>query len=166
MTRIIQAGASKIHSGIDPVGSPFGIRFNAGYARYAPHDYVSSVLDNAQTFNGDADLKVRMLSGHPCGMHVQLYGIGGFSFNRYKNILENNHGVYNIGTISGHGDVRSTSDDAWHSGYGFNAGAGVQIGHGVTNLFVESRYTQFSGEEFTHYQCPDRHRNELVLNDF
>jgi len=132
--------------GIDPVGSPLGLRLNAGYGQFSPHAYVSNVLDNAQMINADADLKLRMLSGTPGGLHVQVYGLGGFSYNRYKNILENNHGVYNIGTVSGGTSIPTVGDNNWHSGYGFNTGGGLEIGHGVTNVFIESRYVQFSGQ--------------------
>lgn len=132
--------------GIDPVGSPLGFRLNLGYARYAPHDYLTRLLDNAQTMNADADLKLRMFSGTPAGMHVQVYGLGGVSYNRFKDILENNDGVYNIGDISGGNSIPTTADNNWHNGWGFNTGAGVAVGHGIANLYVESRFVRFSGE--------------------
>ncbi|MEO7082871.1 MAG: hypothetical protein ABI442_18505 [Gemmatimonadaceae bacterium] len=134
--------------GIDPVGSPLGLRFNLGYGRYEPHSYVQNLanLDQAQMMNADADLKLRMLSGTPAGMHVQAYGVGGLSYNRYKGILENNNGVYNIGDVSGGASIPTNGDMGWHNGWGFNTGAGLEFGMGVTNVFVESRFVRFSGE--------------------
>ena len=50
------------------------------------------------------------------------------------------------------GDVLATNgrfttiDNAWHNGWGYNAGGGMEFGWGATNLFVESRFTRFSGE--------------------
>jgi len=134
--------------GIDPVGSPLGLRVNLGYGRYSPHSYVETVsnLDNAQMMNADADLKLRMFSGTPSGMHVQVYGLGGVSYNRYKDILENNHGIYSIGDGPQSTTIPTVADNNWHNGWGFNTGAGVELGHGVTNLFLESRFVRFSGE--------------------
>jgi hypothetical protein len=132
--------------GIDPVGSPLGLRFNAGYGRYSPHDWVSGLINNAQMFTGEADLKLRIMSGTPAGLHIQLYGIGGGSYNRYKDILENNHGIYSVGDQNGTPSLPSNPDHNWQSGFGYNAGAGVNIGHGITNFFVESRYERFSGK--------------------
>lgn len=132
--------------GIDPKGSPLGFRVNLGYGRYEPHSYLTNLLDNAQMMNADADLKLRLVSGTPAGMHVQLYAVGGVGYNRYRDILENNHGVYAIGDINGGNSIPSTADENWHSGWGYNTGVGTQIGHGVTSLFIESRFVRFSGE--------------------
>ena len=51
------------------------------------------------------------------------------------------------------GDVRTVNgvfttpvDDDWHGGWGWQAGGGLELGWGITNLFVESRYSRFSGE--------------------
>jgi hypothetical protein len=132
--------------GIDPAGNPLGLRLNAGYGRYSPHDWVSGLLDNAQMFTGDADLKLRILSGTPAGLHIQLYGIGGASYNRFKDILETKDGIYSIGDVGGTSSLPSSADHSWHNGWGYNAGAGVNIGHGISNFFVESRYERFNGE--------------------
>ncbi len=88
--------------GIDPAGSPLGFRVNLGYGGYSPHSWIANRGGcNAQLFNADFDLKLRLLSGTPGGMHIQLYGLGGASYNRFRDILENNHGVFNIGDVSG-----------------------------------------------------------------
>jgi len=132
--------------GIDPVGSPLGLRFNLGYGRYEPHSYLTTKLENAQMMNADVDLKLRLVTGTPAGMNLQLYGIGGVSYNRFRDILENNHGVYNIGDAGFGNTIPTAADHAWHQGWGYNSGVGVQIGHGVTSLFIESRFARFSGE--------------------
>jgi hypothetical protein len=133
--------------GIDPIGSPLGLRFNLGYSRYEPHTYAKSLLGNAQIMNADADLKVRLVKANPFSRRVQLYGIGGVSYNRFQNILENNHGVLSIGdTFANSNGTFSTVDNDWHNGWGYNVGGGMEMGWGITNLFIESRYTRFSGE--------------------
>jgi len=132
--------------GIDPIGSPLGVRVNLGYSRYEPHSYIKSVLDNAQIMNADADLKLRLVKANPFSRRVQLYAIGGASYNRYKNILENNHGVLSIGdALANSNGTFNTVDADWHNGWGYNIGGGMEMGWGITNLFVESRYTRFSG---------------------
>jgi hypothetical protein len=132
--------------GIDPVGSPLGVRFNFGYSSYEPHSYIKSTLENAAIMNGDADLKVRFVKLQPYNKRVQVYGIGGVSYNRFKNILENNGGQLSIGDVLATNGTFSTVDNEWHSGWGYNVGGGLELGWGATNLFVESRYNRFSGE--------------------
>jgi len=133
--------------GIDPIGSPLGLRFNLGYSRYEPHTYAKQWLGNAQIMNADADLKVRLVKANPFSRRVQLYGIGGVSYNRFSNILENNHGILSIGdALANSNGTFSTIDTDWHNGWGYNVGGGMEMGWGITNLFIESRYVRFSGE--------------------
>ena len=91
------------------------------------------------------DAKLRVPAITPFAKRVQFYGIAGGSWNHFKNILENDHGVLTIGdggTINGQ---FVTVDNDWHSGWGWNAGGGVEMGWGITNVFVESRFTRFNG---------------------
>jgi len=132
--------------GIDPVGSPLGLRFNLGYSSYEPHSYLASTVENAAIMNGDADLKVRFVRAQPYNKRVQVYGIGGVSYNRFKNVVENNGGQLSIGDVLATNGRFTTVDNAWHNGWGYNVGGGLEFGWGATNLFVESRYNRFSGE--------------------
>jgi opacity protein-like surface antigen len=134
--------------GYDPYGSHWGIRFNAGYGNYEPHTWVKNELDNAQLWNFDGDLKLRFLSGTPRGTRVTLYGLGGGTYNRFKDILETNRdGITSIGdAIGGFEAPPLNPDHSWHSGWGWNAGAGLEVGKGRTNVFLESRFNRFSGE--------------------
>jgi hypothetical protein len=143
--------------GIDPIGSPLGVRFNLGYSRYEPHSYIAPVLNQAQLMNADADLKVRFISVTPRSTRIQLYALGGGTYNRFKDILEQNHGIYNIGNFSTGSAIPtdpSQADHAWHNGFGWNAGGGVEIGKGATNLFLEGRFNRFSGENSTISHVP------------
>jgi hypothetical protein len=133
--------------GIDPIGSPLGFRVNLGYSRYEPHTYVKSVLENAELMNADADLKWRLAKANPFSNRVQVYAIGGVSYNRFKNILENDHGQLSIGDVLANSNgTFTTVDNDWHNGWGYNVGGGLELGWGITNLFVESRYSRFKGE--------------------
>jgi len=51
-----------------------------------------------------------------------------------------------ISTRTVNGVFTTPVDDGWHSGWGWQAGGGLELGWGITNLFVESRYSRFSGE--------------------
>jgi len=133
--------------GIDPIGSPLGFRVNLGYSRYEPHTYVKSLVENAQLMNADADLKWRLAKANPFSSRVNVYGIGGVSYNRFKNIVENNRGQLSIGDVLANSNgTFTTVDNDWHNGWGYNVGGGLELGWGITNLFVESRYSRFKGE--------------------
>ena len=133
--------------GIDPILSPLGFRVNLGYSRYEPHTYVKSLLENAEIMNADADLKWRFAKANPFSRRVQVYAIGGLSYNRFKDILENDHGQLSIGDVLANSNgTFTTVDNDWHNGWGYNVGGGLELGWGRTNLFVESRYSRFKGE--------------------
>lgn len=131
--------------GVDPVGSWLGGRLNVGYSQYTPHDYAQFFVDDAKVFTVGGDAKLRALTINPFKKRVQFYGIGGVSWNRFKNIIENNHGVLTIGNGGTVNGQFLTVDNSWHSGWGWNAGGGVEMGWGITNVFVESRFTRFNG---------------------
>ena len=133
--------------GIDPIGSPLGFRVNLGYSRYEPHTYVKSLVENAELMNADADLKWRLAKANPFSSRVNVYAIGGVSYNRFKNIVENNRGQLSIGDVLANSNgTFTTVDNDWHNGWGYNVGGGLELGWGITNLFVESRYSRFKGE--------------------
>jgi len=132
--------------GVDPVGSPFGLRLSGGYSGYEPHAYAERVLENAAIMNLALDLKLRVLAIQPRTRHIQLYGILGGSWNRFKDILESPKGIFSIGDNVGGFNRFPAPDHTWHTGFGYNVGGGGEMGFGRTNLFVESRYSRFKGE--------------------
>jgi hypothetical protein len=121
---------------------------NLGYSRYEPHTFAKQFVsnENAQLMNADADLKLRLVKANPFSRRVQVYAIGGASYNRFKNILENNHGVLSVGDAIATNGRLTTADNDWHNGWGYNVGGGMELGWGITNLFIESRYARFKGE--------------------
>jgi len=132
--------------GFDFVGTPWGLRVNGGYANYTPHGWVSSFVDNAQTWNIDGDVKLRIASATPAMLRLQFYGIAGVSYNWFKDIVEIDDGVISIGNSNRSLTLPITNPDHdWHSGWGFNVGPGIEVGKGHTNLFAEVRFTKFKG---------------------
>jgi hypothetical protein len=133
--------------GVDPLGSPLGIRLTGAYNRYEPHSYVENVLGNAQIMTAALDAKLRLVKIQPFERRVQLYAIAGGTYNRFKDVLENNRGILSVGdNVGGNQVLPSVIDHDWHNGFGYNVGGGAELGWGRTNLFVESRFARFSGE--------------------
>jgi len=144
--------------GVDPLGSPFGVRVTGAYSSYQPHSYLSPFLENAKIGTVTLDGKLRMLSISPLSQRVHVYGIAGGSYNRFKNIVENDHGTLSVGsTVFPSGTVTpagTTVDNNWHSGWGYHVGGGGEMGWGRTNLFVEARYQRLRGENTWISQVP------------
>jgi opacity protein-like surface antigen len=135
--------------GVDPIGTPFGIRLTGAYANFNKHSYAEPFLESAKMMNVGLDLKIRALTLSPFNKRVHFYGIAGGTWNRFKNVIENNHGVMSVGDTFIPGNALSSSttlDRDWHSGWGWNAGGGGEIGWGRTNLFIESRFSRFQGQ--------------------
>jgi len=143
--------------GIDPIGSWLGARFNFGYSQYSPHSFTSLFVEDAKLMNFDGDLKINLIKRTPYNSRVQVYAIGGGSYNRFKNIVENKDGQLSVGhSLLVNGQIfnndngvvtrTNTIDNDWHSGWGGQIGGGLEFGWGPTNLYVESRYSRFQGE--------------------
>lgn len=132
--------------GLEPIGSPLGARVSAGYSSYSPHSWVAPVLENAKIFSTALDAKLRLLAISPLNRRVQIYGVGGASWNRFRNILETNGTQLSVGDNVFIPGQTTATDDNWHSGWGYNVGGGGEIGMGRANLFVEARYSSFSGQ--------------------
>jgi hypothetical protein len=151
--------------GVDPIGSWLGGRFNFGYSQYSTHGFTSAFLDNAQMWTIGGDLKVNLIKRTPYQSRVQIYAVGGGSWNHYKNILETNRGDLSVGnTILVNGVIFNVDngvavrvnqvDSDWHSGWGGQIGGGLEFGWGPTNLYVESRYQAFEGKNTTISHVP------------
>jgi len=135
--------------GVDPIGSPFGVRLTGAYANFNKHSYAEPFLESAKMMNVGLDLKFRALTLSPFNKRVHFYGIAGGTWNRFKNVIENNHGEISVGDTFVPGGRFTTAqalDTDWHNGWGWNAGGGGEIGWGRTNLFIESRFSRFRGE--------------------
>ncbi len=129
--------------GVDPQGSPLGLRVLGGYSQYTTHDWASS-LPSAKMMNADIDAKLRLLSLAPPSTTIKVYALGGVTFARFKDVLENGSSGYQVGNSVGGTNIPS-SDEAWHSGAGWNAGGGVEFQRGITSFFVESRFARIKG---------------------
>ena len=106
--------------GYSPVNWPVGVQFDVGYDRWGGKDLTaiggSGVQENASIWSGIGNLTLHV----PNLLGVSPYLTGG-------------GGVYRFADLGG-------TDTQAHWKGGWNAGAGVKFGVGLTNLFVESRY--------------------------
>jgi len=130
--------------GFDPIGSPIGVRFDAGYSRFDTQSQFESLASSPAIMHFGGDLKLRLPVLSQYASRFSVYGVGGASYNRFKDIVEVGDGGISIGDQIGVGGASPTvTDDSWHSKWGWNAGGGLQFGWGRTNLFVESRLIKF-----------------------
>src|SRR5262249_20714045 len=83
--------------GIDPIGSPLGSRFTGADADFNKHSYAETALESAKMMNVGLDLKLRALTVSPFDKRVHFYGVAGGTWNRFKNVIENNRGVLSVG---------------------------------------------------------------------
>jgi hypothetical protein len=116
-----------------------------GYSKYSPHDFATPFLSDATIFTVGGDVKLRALTINPWQKRIQFYGIAGGSWNRFKNVLENDNGVLTIGNSGTVNGQFVTVDDDWHSGGGWHLGGGAEMGWTNVNVFAEARYTRFHG---------------------
>jgi opacity protein-like surface antigen len=131
--------------GWDPIGSPLGVRFDGSYSRFDVISQYEALASNPTIMQLGGDLKLRLPVFSPWAHRFQIYGVGGASWNRFKDIVEVGNGLISVGEQNAATvPVPATVDHDWHSKWGWNAGGGVQFGFGRTNLFVESRVMKFN----------------------
>jgi opacity protein-like surface antigen len=97
-------------------------------------------------WNVALDGKVRLIKIQPLRRRAQIYAVGGVTWNRFKNILENDDGQLSVGNNLFLPGTLGPADPDWHSGWGYNLGGGVEFGFSRTNIFVEARATSFKGQ--------------------
>jgi len=125
--------------GVDPIGSPLGLRFDVGYTSLANRSdfFGANTSGRPQIWSGSADLKLRLPVVQRFIHRASLYALGGATYYRYKNLTLVPQG----GTAA-----QAVTSTDWGNKLGWNAGGGLSFGWGRTNLFVESRYMTFSHE--------------------
>ena len=120
--------------GVDPIGSPLGLRVDVNYAQLGetPNTATLGSDPDILNVNGDLKLKIPMFRGR--FPNFAIYGIGGASYIRYKELrveLDNGQVVNN---------------DEWADKWGWNAGGGASLQWGARELFLEARVIQFKAE--------------------
>jgi len=136
--------------GIDPIGSPLGLRFDLGYSNNSTHTWVSNVVDAASIMNADADLKFRLGQAKVFDQGFQFYALGGGTWNRFKDVVRINKKTnqYRLGDDIKTGTVAGLNDHEWESSFGYVVGGGAQIAWGAANFFGEVRYSRVGADKW------------------
>jgi len=130
--------SAQVQLGVDPKGSPLGLRFDVNYGAPNQSRPYWQYTPNASVLNFAGDLKLRTgnLSER---FPLSMYGVGGGNFIAYRDLLiELNEPT--AGTI---GNNVAPTDHKWHDKYGWNAGGGFAYGWGNHQVFLESRFINF-----------------------
>jgi len=135
--------------GYDPIDFPLGLRLSGGYNQNQFHSYVQAVPNivpgDTKMIDVSGDLKLRAPSAQPFGLHFQTYGVGGLTWNYFKNLIEPAPGGNIIGGTTTPARAGSgTYDTNWYSKMGWNAGGGASLGWGHANVFGEIRWQSFT----------------------
>jgi len=135
--------AFQANLGVDPAGSPLGIRLTTGLARPDEEQITSPLGGRPSVVNSTLDLKLRVpFFSSTRFPNFGLYAVGGGALVMYKDLVmedENKNFV--------------APDHKWHDAFGWNAGGGatLSLGH-KRELFLEARAINFmkSGMENGH----------------
>jgi len=136
--------AFQANLGVDPAGSPLGVRMTAQVAR--PDESSAAVAGPRPTvMNLTADLKLRLPIFRGTRFpQFGLYGVAGGAYVRYQGLrMEQENGAVTI----------ETPTDTYHDKFGYSLGGGgtLEIGH-KRQLFLEARVINFhaAGYENSH----------------
>jgi opacity protein-like surface antigen len=139
--------AFQANLGIDPAGSPLGVRLTGGIAR--PDESAAPSFNGIEggrptvaNFTADLKFRVPFFSGTRFPM-FSLYAVGGGAAVMYKDLRLETETVKNI-QLTGTGTQHAF-------GYDWGAGATMQLGH-MREMFLEGRVINFykTGYESNH----------------
>jgi hypothetical protein len=128
--------------GWDPIGSPFGVRFDVAYDQFSERSQWAALAADPHILSAHLNGKLRFpLFGVETGGRAELYAVGGGSYYRHKNLLHGPRGASVPGQI-GCGDADDVGDecDEWSDDFGWNLGGGIGFGFGPSNVFLEARW--------------------------
>ena len=129
--------------GWDPIGSPFGVRFDVAYDQFSERSQFANLGADPHILSAHLDGKLRFpLFGVETGGRAELYAVGGGSYYRYKNLWQAPSG----GGFASATCVREDGPcDEWGDDFGWNLGGGVGFGFGPSNVFLEARWMGLGG---------------------
>ncbi|MGH7618521.1 MAG: hypothetical protein ACREPM_14980 [Gemmatimonadaceae bacterium] len=147
--------------GWDQLTSPIGVRLTPAYSQFGKKGVFDQIFTTPEIFHTDLDLKLRFPIQSPWMRRFQVYGLGGLTYAAYRSIaqFDNATGIITVGDSTGRSTAinfgfPSNVDNNWHSAWGWNAGGGLLLGWERANVFIESRFIQFSHNSFTMSQVP------------
>jgi hypothetical protein len=135
--------AIRANLGVDPAGSPLGLRLTGEWARPDESQVTGAFTARPSIINTTADLKLRLPFLRSARFpFISLYAVGGAALGMYKDIVMEDENKSLV-----------MPDGKFHDAFGWNAGGGfaVSLGH-KRQLFTEARFmsTMKSGFENNH----------------
>jgi opacity protein-like surface antigen len=145
--------AFQMNLGVDPKGSPLGVRFTAGLARPDEEQLYSAGRGRPEVVNLTGDLKLRLpiFSGARFP-RFSLYGVGGVAMVMFKDLYITQTPSSTVSKTP----VLYKGTHSWHDQVGWDAGGGasLDIGH-KRQLFLELRAINFAPKGFENpHQVP------------
>jgi hypothetical protein len=122
-------------------GTWLGLRGDVNYAKPGEDSQWSSFQADPEILNWSADAKLNLpIFSHLFGSTHKfgIYGVGGYTHTMYKNLPIRAEGLNPDGSI-----IVVTGQNKWSHVNGWNAGGGMSLGWGRTELFLESRVLAF-----------------------
>jgi len=145
--------AFQMNLGVDPKGSPLGVRFTAGLARPDEEQLYSAGRGRPEVVNLTGDLKLRLpFFGSSRFPRFSLYGVGGAAMVMFKDLYITQTPSSTVSKTP----VLYKGDHSWHDQFGWDAGGGaaLDIGH-KRQLFLELRAINFAPSGFENpHQVP------------
>ena len=143
--------AFQMNLGVDPAGSPLGVRVTAGLARPDESQPWSNLGGRPSVGNLTADLKLRVpfFSGTRFP-NFGLYAVGGGAMAFFKDLRLETETVKNVQLFP------TNADHSWQHGFGYDFGAGATLSMGHSReLFLEGRVINFYKTGFeSNHQVP------------
>jgi hypothetical protein len=127
--------------GWDPIGSPFGVRFDVAYDQFSERSQWAALAADPSILSAHLNGKLRFpLYGVETGGRAELYAVGGGSYYRHKNLIHGPSGATSTNQIECGDDGGLAECDEWSDDFGWNLGGGVGFGFGPSNVFLEARW--------------------------
>jgi len=145
--------AFQMNLGVDPAGSPLGVRFTAGLARPDEEQIYAAGRSRPAVVNMTGDLKLRLpFFGSSRFPRFSMYAVGGAAMVMFKDLYITQTPTPTVSKTP----VLYKGDHSWHDQFGWDAGGGaaLDIGH-KRQLFLELRAINFAPKGFENpHQVP------------
>jgi opacity protein-like surface antigen len=137
----------QLQLGWQGAGQLLGVRLDGSYSKPGEDSQFSGFQADPDIMNGNLDLKLNLPWFHHLfgrRPYFTVYGIGGASYVRYKNLpMILDPGAPNPNAQAQFPNVR-LGDYDWENKWGWNAGGGLSVALGRTEIFAESRVIQWT----------------------
>jgi len=146
--------AFQANLGVDPAGSPLGVRLTAGLARPDEEQIYAANRGRPEVVNLTGDLKLRLPFFNSTSRFPRfgLYAVGGGAMVLFKDLYITQTPTATVSKTP----VLYKGDHSWHDQFGWDAGGGatLDIGH-KRQLFLEIRAINFAPSGFENpHQVP------------